>query len=120
MKTIIAFMALLIVSINNAYPKPDKIKGTIMSQQKGEPLEGCSISLYKNDTLYDTKLSNEKGEFVFYRILSGEYIITVEKDLYHIEKKVITIAQSNLHTHYLMFRMEDSIPMVAHEGKNIL
>lgn len=113
MKTKIAFILFLILSIGIAYPKTDKIDGIIRDGVNNKLLSETLITLEKNGAVYDTKYTTDNGQFSFYRLDSGDYTLNIELNNFKTEKRKVFITSPENITHSFVIYLESSKPVIA-------
>lgn len=113
MKSLIAFVVIIILSISITFSKTDKIEGIIRDGVNNKPLENTLITLIKNGKLVDTKYTIANGVFAFYRLDSGNYELKIDLNDYKTEERKVLIFQPNNITHAFTIYLESSKPIIA-------
>ena len=113
MNTKALFTLILILMINIAFSKSDKITGQIIDGKSNQYISGCDITLFLNDEIYDSKQSDGTGSFTFYRLDTGNYRLRVEKNNFLTEEYFVNIIEPNSISHSFTIYLNTSKPIVA-------
>lgn len=121
MKKGIVLLAFLLLTIGMCHAQYT-FSGTVLDAVKGEKMKDVQVALTAQDTLVSLAITDTKGEFCFYKIPNGEYIVHIDHPGYTSLENGYAIRQDTKVTFSLQKEMNfklDSVVITANQNDRV-